>query len=407
MKKINFLLSIAASLAFCATVCAGTIKDKTFIDKSYTGVRTIRIDQNVLEVEITETSGNKTAVKCHVEEMTVEPGDYRIVAHQNGDVLEIRGEFPSLGKSRHYGYSFRGKNKGYLRLAVPSGVKVISVRNSSGAISVSGLSALDSLKAASVSGAVRVQDVSSAEMSLRSSSGSVAAERISGQTLKASCVSGSVRLGGVKFQTLDATSSSGLVAVSQAPDLRTANIKSVSGNVNVTSLSASQELSVRTSSGTVRLSSCKAGGQYTVSSVSGDLSLTEATGETLSLRTSSGNISIEQAKVRNLDVASVSGDARVRAPEVVSSVMRTSSGGLTLYFGSAIKNIDLKSVSGDMRLYLKNDLKNNAYRINGVSGSISIQGLARAERSLQLTPDKALTEIAATTSSGDVYIDRW
>ena len=60
-----------------------------------------------------------------------------------------------------------------------------------------------------------------------------------------------------------------------------------------------------------------------------------------------------------------------------------------------------------MRLYLKNGLKNNAYRINGVSGSISIQGLARAERSLQLTPDKALTEIAATTSSGDVYIDRW
>lgn len=404
---MNFLLSIAACLMLCIPLCAGTIKDKTFIDRFYAGVKIIRIDQSVLDVEITKTSANKTAVKCYVEEMTIEPDDYRIVAHQDGTVLEIRGEFPSSGKTRHYGYSFRGKTKGYLRLAVPDGVKVVSVRSSSGSVSVSGLSALDSLKVASISGGVRVRDVSAAELSLRSSSGDMVAERTCGEVLKASCISGDVRLSEAKFRALSAAASSGNISVSQAPEVCTANLKSISGNVSVASLSASQDLSVQTSSGTVRLSSCKAGGRYEVSSISGNLNLDGAVGQTLSLKASSGDISIVRAKVRNLNVASVSGDVQLRSSDVVSSEMRTSSGDLTLYFGPAIKTVDLKTVSGDMRLYLKGDLKKNAYRINGVSSSIAIQGLARAERSLQMTPDNSVTEIAVTTSSGDVYVDRW
>lgn len=72
MKKLILLSVFAFAAVFaCGQAVAATITGKTFINANYTGVKTIKVSQTVLDVNIVKSSGSKTGVKCYVEKMIV------------------------------------------------------------------------------------------------------------------------------------------------------------------------------------------------------------------------------------------------------------------------------------------------------------------------------------------------
>lgn len=63
MKKLILLSVFAFAAVFaCGQAVAATITGKTFINANYTGVKTIKVSQTVLDVNIVKSSGSKTGV---------------------------------------------------------------------------------------------------------------------------------------------------------------------------------------------------------------------------------------------------------------------------------------------------------------------------------------------------------
>ena len=93
MKKLILLSVFAFAAVFaCGQAVAATITGKTFINANYTGVKTIKVSQTVLDVNIVKSSGSKTGVKCYVEKMIVNDSDYAVKARLVGSTLEIYQE---------------------------------------------------------------------------------------------------------------------------------------------------------------------------------------------------------------------------------------------------------------------------------------------------------------------------
>ncbi len=401
MKKLTLLLTCILLAGFTVPMDAKTIKDRTFINTSYDGVKTIRVKQSVLDVTITKENSKKTNVKCHVEEMTVEPAEFEIKARMVGSVLEIY-QVPEKNVS----ISFRGKNKGYLNITAPAGVEVITVRNSSGDVDVSGFD-LDSLNVSAVSGDVHIGDIVTPVLSVRASSGDVTTERSRGGVLSISTVSGDVDALGADFTSLTLRTSSGDLTVSGAPKARTASFATVSGDLKIASVAASDVFSVKTSSGTVSVSNCSAGPKFEAISVSGDLKITGMSGDIFSVKTSSGAVSIADAKGGQMNATSVSGGITARNSDFTSVNAASSSGKQIFYLGAKLKQVALKTISGGISLYLKGNLKDNRYDLRGVSSTFSIEGFARAERTFQVDSGKGLVDIKGETSSGNITVKNW
>ena len=90
MKKLMFLLTCILLAGFTAPMDAKTVKDKTLINTSYQGVKTIRVNASVYKINITKGNSQKTAVKCVVEETTLDLEEFEVKTRQEGSVLEVR-----------------------------------------------------------------------------------------------------------------------------------------------------------------------------------------------------------------------------------------------------------------------------------------------------------------------------
>lgn len=248
MKKSILFLLCAILMGFSAPAGAKVIKNTTFINESYTGIKTIKVVQTVLDVNITKAgSSDKTAVKCYVNQMEVSANDYQISARQVGSTLEIY-------QTPRSGLSFR-RSDGYINIAAPDGVKVIVVNTVSGDASVQGL-ALDNLEVASTSGDVNVQACSAGNLAIRSTSGDMRLDGVSSDLAVIRSTSGDISVGnsggnkidistvsgdvyakgskyGVDFSLVGMSSSSGDLMVYMGPGVKQTAFKSVSGDIGL------------------------------------------------------------------------------------------------------------------------------------------------------------------------------
>lgn len=246
MKKL-ILLFLCAVFAGGLPARAETIKNKTFIDASYTGVKTIKVMQTVLDVNVVRAAAAKTSVKCHVNQMEVNVKNFRIEARQSGSVLEI---YQDPRKA-----SWFGRSDGYIRIEAPADVRVIVVNTVSGDVALQGLR-LDTFEATTTSGDVALYDCSSGNVSVNSTSGDVALGNLvselavvrttsgdvavngcGGNKIDISTVSGDVYAKGsnfgVDFALVGISSTSGDLSVYMGPKVRKTVFKSVSGDIRL------------------------------------------------------------------------------------------------------------------------------------------------------------------------------
>lgn len=406
MKKLMFLLTCILLAGFTAPVDAKTIKDKTLIDTSYPGVKTIRVDVSTYKINITKGSSQKTAVKCVVEETTLNLEEFEVKARQEGSVLEVCQVPNNHGYSRGMNRGYKGYLRGYVNITVPAGVEVVTVRGSSRDVNVSGLG-LDSLNISAVSGDVHVGDIVTPNLSVKASSGDVTVERSRGGALNISTVSGDADALGADFTSLSVRSSSGDLTVSGAPKARTVSFATISGDLEISGVKASDVFSVKTSSGSTNIANCSAGPKSEITSISGDVKIDGMSGDIFTLKTSSGTVYMANVRGEQISLSSISGDIQVRNSDFTSVNTSSSSGSLTLYMGAKLKQVALKTISGGISLYLKGDLKDNRYDLHGISGTFSIQGFAQAQKTFLIDSGKGLVDIKGETSSGNITIKNW
>lgn len=108
-----------------------------------------------------------------------------------------------------------------------------------------------------------------------------------------------------------------------------------------------------------------------------------------------------------MSLASISGNIQVRSSDFISVNTSSSSGNLTLYMGAKLKQVALKTISGGISLYLKGDLKDNRYDLHGISGTFSIQGFAKAQKTFLIDSGKGFVDIKGETSSGNITVKNW
>lgn len=248
MKKSILFFLCAVLMGFSASVSAETIKDKTFINESFTGVKTIKVVQTVLDVNIVKAgSSDKTSVKCHVNQMEVNASDFQISARQVGSTLEIY-------QTPRSGLSFR-RSDGYVNIAAADGVKIVVVNAVSGDISVQNL-ALDNLEAVSTSGDVSVRACAAGNLSIRSTSGDMRLDAVSSDLAVIRTTSGDIAIGnsggnkidistvsgdvyakgspaGIDFSLVSMASTSGDLLVYMGPRVKQTVFKSVSGDIGL------------------------------------------------------------------------------------------------------------------------------------------------------------------------------
>ena len=219
-----FLLAIAAS-------GAKVIKDKTYIDRSFQGIKTVKVVQSVLTVNIVGNTSDKTAVKCHVDLLETDQADYTVEARVVGSTLEI---YERTGSNRR-GFSCR-QAKGTIAISIPRGVRVVSVTNVSGDASVRGCH-LDNLSIKTVSGDVRLLDTVSELAVVSCVSGDVKIGSSKGNKITVNTVSGDViakgEKSGVDFSLVSFSSTSGDIAAYLGSSVRQTVFKSVSGDIHL------------------------------------------------------------------------------------------------------------------------------------------------------------------------------
>jgi len=149
-------------------------------------------------------------------------------------------------------------------------------------------------------------------------------------------------------------------------------------------------VTVRTVSGDLKLSTID--GALTADSVSGDVTVTSAA-QIESAKTVSGNVTVESAsREGDLNVASVSGDVRLKGVKAHGIEANSVSGGVTLA-EVACSRAHVKSVSGDI-VFGGPLAKGGRYMLQSHSGDVTLH-----------VSDKTGFEVHAGTFSGDITSD--
>lgn len=298
MKKLLFLLFSVAFTAISVTAGAETIKNKTFIDDSYKGVKAISATQTVLPVRIYAEITDRVTVKCYVEKMTVNKKNFRITARMNSSTLEIRQE-------PREGLSFDNVS-GYIEITVPAGVKTVSIATVSGSVSAEGFS-LEKYSVNTVSGSIAAQSLSVPELAMNSTSGSIRLSDVSASDVKLGSTSGSISLDGVKGDKAGVSTTSGSIRLKDAY-FAAVNLNSVSGSLTAYLGERIKQVNANTVSGSVNLffESTLKNNDYNLNSTSGSIRIEGLASARRQLRLGSGNGDV------NVQANTVSGGISVR-----------------------------------------------------------------------------------------------
>jgi putative adhesin len=236
LEKISIMNKLKTTLILVA-ICLSTVAfgQKT-INKSYTGVKSIRLETASGSGTIKKSSTNEVKVTL---EYTYDDEDYEPQFEQRGDRLIIDEDFNNRGRN----WSNRGKAEWTLEL--PDGVE-LDYSSGSGSIEVDGLDI--ELNVGTGSGSIEVNDVTG-RMKINTGSGSIRISKTDGE-LDANTGSGSIRLRDSKGDA-DLNTGSGSIRVEQVEgsfDLNTG-----SGSIEATGITINGDSDFNTGSGRVEI----------------------------------------------------------------------------------------------------------------------------------------------------------
>lgn len=228
MKKIK------TTLILVALCIATTAYGQKTINKSYSGVKSIRLETASGSGTIKKSNSNE--VKITVE-FTYDEDDYKPTFEQNGDRLIIDEDFNNRGRN----WNNRGNAEWTLEL--PDGVE-LDYSSGSGSIDVDGLDI--ELNVGTGSGSIEVNDVTG-KMRINTGSGSIRISQTDGE-VDANTGSGSIRLKDSKGNA-DLNTGSGSIDVEDVEgsfDLNTG-----SGSIEATGITISGNSDFNTGSGRI------------------------------------------------------------------------------------------------------------------------------------------------------------
>ena len=261
------------STAQVREIVANTISDSiTFIPTTDNAVRVVGMD-----VRVTETNGVLNVDARPVGSVITGTnfswfrGGAFVGRHGMGWVRE--------GDSRFFDFNFDFSNfwqfgsiSNAVRVYVPSGVNVIEAR--------------------SVSGSVRIEDISTTSLNLQSTSGSINVNGGTHADTRLRSTSGSVRFDGNLTAGIDASSTSGSVRITD----------------NSTQFAAGSEISLRSTSGSVSFTTAAPASAFSYS-----------------MSVTSGSMRVDGNRISGRNTSGGSGNIPINA--------RSTSGGVTLEFG--------------------------------------------------------------------------
>ncbi|WP_462317630.1 DUF4097 family beta strand repeat-containing protein [Marinilabilia sp.] len=322
MKRFTSFLLAVAFLSSCMLTHSQELVDH--VDTRFQGVESIHVEG--VFCDVTVEPGNSDEVHLTGEIRTTRDGqEYSIETSQSGNELKIWVEHPN---------NMRGRVKGFLVLQAPVDARLV-VNNVSGNVKVNNIES-DEMMLKSVSGNVTVSGAGQ-DSHFQSVSGNVEATVING-SLKAKSVSGDLRIANVKGD-LSASSTSGNVSARMVEGETMAS--STSGDLMLENLMKTARL--KSTSGNIKVNVLK--GDLSARSVSGDIVLSDVTGA-LDLSTTSGSQRGDKIMLTgSSNFKSVSGDINMdleNATEALSFYLKSGSGDLNAAGSSADERLEIE-----------------------------------------------------------------
>ena len=232
LKIMNKLKVSVFCLTFLMFATVTVAQEK--VEKSYTGIKSIRLTTASGNGTIKKSSSNEVKVTL---EYTYDEDDYEPIFEQKGDRLYIEEDFRRSRWTR--GYS-------EWTLEIPDGLE-LDFKTGSGNIEVVGVDI--ELNGSTGSGNIEVESVGG-DVKANTGSGNITLDRVEGR-MDANTGSGSIRLRSVKGDSRFNTGSGNIRANGIEGGLR---MNTGSGNIDVTEASITGASSFNTGSGTAELS---------------------------------------------------------------------------------------------------------------------------------------------------------
>ncbi len=229
MNKLKITLTLAA--LFIVTAAFG---QKT-VNKSYSGIKSIRLETASGSGTIKKSSSNEVKVTL---EYTYDDDDYRPTFEQRGDRLIIDEDFRRRG-----GWGSRGRAE--WTLEVPDGIE-LDYRSGSGSIEVDGINI--ELNVSTGSGSIEIMDVNG-DMRMNTGSGRIMISDVDGR-IDGNTGSGSIRVRNSKGGA-DLNTGSGAITIDRAEgefDLNTG-----SGRIEASQVTITDHSEFNTGSGSVMI----------------------------------------------------------------------------------------------------------------------------------------------------------
>lgn len=228
--------SFKTTLILVAICLATTVYGQKTINKSFSGIKSIRLETSSGSGVIKKSSNNEVKITL---EYTYDDDDYKPTFEQRGDRLIIDEDFNNGRRS----WNNRGKAEWTLEL--PDGVE-LDYSSGSGSIEVDGLDI--ELNVGTGSGSIEVNDVTG-RMRINTGSGSIRISKTDGE-VDANTGSGSIRLRDSKGDA-DLNTGSGSIRVEEVEgsfDLNTG-----SGSIEATGVTITGDSDFNTGSGRVEV----------------------------------------------------------------------------------------------------------------------------------------------------------
>jgi len=336
IKIIQLVISlavIAALIVIMVLFISGKVNFSTFFKtekqivlldqkESLQDISSVKFDLNSINVIITPSDDDQMSITYRGPESLKDKLDLTVRV-DNGTLI--------IQQSKNFAIQFFNWNltPKVLEITLPeSYAKDLTIGNSSGNISVSGIYNLSDFSGKLTSGNFRIEDLTCNDFQIHNSSGNVTLGTISSKTLGISLVSGNLKA--------DAITGDGKIRVS-------------SGNLTAGTLIGKTTLDVI--SGNITVYSFEGSGSASCASGNINISVSKASGD-LSAATTSGNVEIGMTAdvAYQIDAHCTSGDIRSDFAMIYSSGNRSATGS---YGTSPTYKLTLKTVSGNIALVEK------------------------------------------------------
>jgi len=187
---------------------------------------------------------------------------------------------------------------------------------------------------------------------------------------------------------------------------RNIEIKSISGNISADRLSGN-DITLNTTSGKIEISEVKAEGDISASSISGSIGIDKAISDSAKINTTSGDTVVGSLKAEDIKFRTISGYAKLNVM-AEKAELNSTSGNIDVDFADEFEKISAKSISGGVKLGIPRKAEFTA-EFKTLSGNIkcedfSMNILSSDKKELKGRVGSGGGKIDISTTSGDIRI---